>query len=743
MDWPPEAPGDQAGGADRPTDRGWGLTSWYTNLLNAAWRPLALDELASYSKRHKIRQCGLLLASVAMLAVWIIAHQRIAPDIAHRSVLFLGVGVIPHTLLVFLVAIRLKPSWREYAVMYAMVVAYGTIQYLFSLSRSEPAPFLLVGTCVLFLIISNLMMRLRVGNASVMTLFTMITGVWMFARQGSGGSMLLVCTICAVAVGGSTLYLNYFIGEHEMYYLRQEQHFGLVLSGGKRDLWEFDPERKILRYRPWNQVSSEASVSYSWQQYLALVHPDYRLTLVRAMEDCRTGRATQVNLEYLVQAPGRADWRWLHLVGHAEKRNMDAGAGRLIGTACDITDRKALHAQVEETARDLKKAARQKAQFLATMSHSIRTPLNAVIGAASMLAVEELDGEAREMVQTIQRSGQVLLTVLNDVLDVESFYGDAPRIELVAFNPAAVIKHCVELVYPLAQRKNLDLLCSPAPALSDRLSGDPVRLEQVLINLLSNAIKFTDRGSVSLTASLEPSGPGSQVITFAVTDTGVGIDEIAQRSLFERFEQVHPQRPSEQAGTGLGLAISKRLVEAMGGIIVCKSKPGQGSRFAFTLRFPIVPAEGSDSPDRAIAEESMIPPGGGESVKERVLVAEDNPVNRRVMAAMLKRLNCDVQLAANGAEAVEACTKSLFDVVFMDCDMPVLNGLEATRRIRLLANFEAVPIIAATAHALPENLEACLTAGMSDVLTKPITLAQLTDKLRHWAHKPDIVLSKA
>ena len=618
--------------------------------------------------------------------------------------------------------------------MYGMAVAYCSLQYLFSLSRYESAPFMIGGTCILFLILSNLMMRLRVGNAAFMTFFFALAGLWMFARQGASPGLVLCCTICTFAVAASTLYLNFFIGNYEMYYMRQEQHFGLVLSGGKRDLWEFDSISRVFNFRPWNAITSQASVSHSYNEYLALVHPGHRPDLIRAIEDCVAGRAEGLNVEYLVCLPGESAWRWLHLVAHGQ-RAMNGIAARLIGTTCDITDRKALHAQVEQKSHELQEAARQKAEFLATMSHTIRTPLNAVVGAASMLATDDLDGEALEMAETIQRSGQLLLTVLNDFLDVGSLCEGPPRLELVTFDPSQVIRQSFELVSPLGRRKHLELRCTSPPELHSRLTGDPVRLQQILINLLSNAIKFTERGSVSLSASVEAtSGHGIHAVTFAVTDTGIGIEEHAQHMIFERFEQAHLQTAPGQTGTGLGLAISKRLVEAMGGHIVCHSKPGEGSRFEFTVRFPVVETETIKVGTAA----RMAEPGGGSAPaagrpRVRALVAEDNPVNQQILTSMLARLNCETRVARNGAEAVEACCCGSFDVIFMDCDMPVLNGLDATRRIRELPQFSTVPIIAATAHALPANLDACLAAGMSDVLTKPLTLAHLVTALHRWA----------
>ncbi len=712
-------------------------TAWWKLLLNAGWRPIDLDGIPSYSKRHGRRLTALLLASCAILAGWVGAHQVVAPDIGHRSQLINCGFVIPHSLLVVWCVSRLKPSLREYASMHGIVVAYGLIQFLFSTSHSDTAPLMIGGTCLLFQIVSNLMMRLRFGNAALMSAFTTLMGAWMFVRQGAGPKLVLCYAICTVGFAASTLYLNFHLGAHEMYYVRQEQHFQLVLSGGKRDLWEYDALRRVFHHRPWNAISSQP-VTYSHDEYMELIDSSHRMELAGALEDCITGRVRQFHLECLMRKPGESAGRWLHLVGHAVQPGAQGTAGRLIGTACDITERKALHAEVEEKSQQLEQAARQKARFLATMSHSIRTPLNAVIGAASMLVKDNLPAEARHMVETIQESGQMLVTVLDDVFDAGSPSGQ-PRLEFAPFDPVHVLRHCFDLVSPLARRKNLELRYEWSGELGSPVVGDPVRLQQILVNLASNAIKFTENGSVVLSVAAETrSAPGLQPVTFAVTDTGIGIGEQEQQSLFERFEQVHDQSISNATGTGLGLAISKRLVEAMGGKIECSSKPGAGSRFSFTVPFVVLDragrmsaAEEAPYAESAATVSDSVPASGGAS-HVRALVAEDNPVNRRLLASMLERLGCEIHLAQNGAEAIEQCLQRCFDVIFMDCDMPVLDGLEATRRIRQLEAFESIPIIAATAHALPANLDACRAAGMSDILTKPLTLARIAAGLEKW-----------
>ena len=253
---------------------------------------------------------------------------------------------------------------------------------------------------------------------------------------------MLCFDVCAVMVATSTLYLNYFIGNDEMYYMRLETHFRLVLSCDRRDLWEYDAAARVFRIRSWNADSALRPVTYGYDDYLASIRPEYRSAVTRVIEDSLTGRATRFHIEFERRAEGEAKWRWLQLAGHAGERQAGGAAAKLIGTSCDITDRKSLHARVEQQAREFEQVAREKAEFLATISHSIRTPLNAVMGAASVLSTDNLRGEVREMVDTIQRSGQLLLTVLSDVLDLNSANHAGLQLENRPFKPHQLLRHC-------------------------------------------------------------------------------------------------------------------------------------------------------------------------------------------------------------------------------------------------------------------------------------------------------------
>jgi signal transduction histidine kinase/CheY-like chemotaxis protein len=366
-------------------------------------------------------------------------------------------------------------------------------------------------------------------------------------------------------------------------------------------------------------------------------------------------------------------------------------------------------------------ASRAKSQFLANMSHEIRTPMNGVIGMAELLSATPLDASQREIADTIRSSGQILLAIINDVLDLSTIESGQLVLERQPFELASVLQQAIKVVSPAAAAKRLPLVVEADPAIPPHLAGDRLRLGQVLVNLLSNAVKFTDSGRVTLRTRLVPgTGGGPGAIRIDVRDTGIGIEAERLSQLFQPFEQGDASTARRFGGTGLGLAISKRLVELMDGRLWGDSRPGEGS--TFTLELPLRVAEAHAVPaakeDRPAAP--AVPPAA-----LRVLIAEDNPVNQRVASRMLHRLGYQADVVENGRLAVEAAERLAYDVIFMDVQMPELDGLEAARRIR--ARGGRTPwIIALTAHALDEDRRQCLDAGMNDFLSKPVQLTELT-----------------
>jgi len=374
------------------------------------------------------------------------------------------------------------------------------------------------------------------------------------------------------------------------------------------------------------------------------------------------------------------------------------------------------HARIEALA-----ASKAKSEFLATMSHEIRTPLNGVLGVAQLLMSTELNDEQSEFVRVINDSGQILLRLLNDVLDLSKIEAGKMDLDIQVFDPHRMAADARTLWQARAREKAIGFSIEVQAGKNDRFEGDPVRLKQVLFNLVSNAIKFTETGSVEVEMGFHAIGRRRHVMRVEVRDTGCGVPEAAQPKLFSAFTQADAETTRAHGGTGLGLTICKRLVELMGGTIGFRTTAGQGSTFWFEvpLKRDIAepaPAAGTPEPVRAAA------PAGG----VRILVAEDIAVNRAVARGFLNLRGYEADFVENGAAAVEAVQAQHYDLVLMDMEMPVMDGLQATAAIRALTGpASQVPIVALTANALSSARTRCREAGMNDVVTKPINQAEL------------------
>jgi signal transduction histidine kinase/ActR/RegA family two-component response regulator len=371
-------------------------------------------------------------------------------------------------------------------------------------------------------------------------------------------------------------------------------------------------------------------------------------------------------------------------------------------------------------ARDEAEAAvRAKADFLAAMSHEIRTPMNGVIGMVEVLKRTPLNAEQQKMLSVVSQSGEALIGILNDILDFSKIEAGALTLENAPFKPHDLASQCHDLFSAQAADRGLDFQVHVAPDIPLWVMGDPNRLRQILLNLLSNALKFTLQGSVRL--SLQRTG--DRAISFEVSDTGIGIASDKIDSIFDAFTQAETSTTRRFGGTGLGLAIRHRLALAMNGRIHAASTPQRGSTFTLTVPLPATAAISADPAPAAFA--AALPP------LRRILVVEDNAVNRQVAARLLTNLGCTVTLANDGEEGIAAATREPFDLILMDCHMPGIDGYEATRRIRALPGTHgAVRIAALTAGALPEDRQRCLAAGMDDFLTKPIRSDDLSQLLR-------------
>jgi PAS domain S-box-containing protein len=412
----------------------------------------------------------------------------------------------------------------------------------------------------------------------------------------------------------------------------------------------------------------------------------------------------------------------LTIIGHDIRRRREA-------------DRKMLEAKEAAEAANHAKSA-----FLATMSHEIRTPMNGVIGAMELLLGTDLTGEQGELASTLRDSSEALLAIINDILDLSKIEANAVELEHVPFGLRASVDGMYTVLRSAAKLKGLRLIVTVDDRVPDGLAGDPARLKQVLMNLAGNAIKFTEHGEVNVrVSSVGESGDDTVRIRFEVVDTGIGMEPGVKAGLFRSFAQGDSSVNRRFGGTGLGLAISAKLVNLMGGEIAVESLPGQGSTFWFVAAFsrvtdplPVATAQATTARHEAQSEADT-----GQCPPARLLLVEDNPVNQAIVKAMLNRLGYKPDLAADGTEAVQACGRTSYDLVFMDCQMPGMDGFEATARIRAQETLRRVPIVALTANATADDRACCLSAGMDDYLAKPVRSASIQEMLVKWLPRVD------
>ena len=488
------------------------------------------------------------------------------------------------------------------------------------------------------------------------------------------------------------------------------------------------------------------------------------------------GRPTaDMAYEYIQEAfaKGRVTFEWMHqkLNGDPVPSQITLIRGQrgnetvVLGYTRDLRELKAMLAEMQKKeeqlrlARDLaEKNAQAKSEFLANMSHEIRTPMNAILGMTHILAETELTEKQALYVQKAEYSAKLLLHIINDILDFSKIEAGKLVLENTVFALPAITAQVHDILAQQAKNKGLTFITTIAPDVPENLVGDPLRLEQVLLNLSNNAIKFTQSGSVQVAVSLHsaPTRPQDPIyLRFSVQDTGIGLRQEQIDTLFTPFTQADSSTTRKYGGTGLGLAISRSLVELMGGTIQCESTAGEGSTFSFTAKFAVAaqaPAPQHGNPtdleadavahhQASLQDNAPAQPHEGEkdSFEDlaglRVLLTEDNDINQMIATDYLESKNIQVQVANNEREALEALEQGTFDLLLMDIQMPEMDGLTATRRIRQNPAHTALPIIAMTAHAMVGDYEASLQSGMNDHITKPIDPQVLYATLRQWGKK--------
>jgi len=405
-------------------------------------------------------------------------------------------------------------------------------------------------------------------------------------------------------------------------------------------------------------------------------------------------------------------------------RDLHGRVTGLVGIARDITQRAAMQRRLKEAKERAEQADRAKSAFLAHMSHEIRTPLNAVIGLTDLLLDCAVTSDQRDYAETIKSSGEALLAIINDILDLSKIEAGQMELESEPFDPRLCVNEVLHMMAGRAVVKGLGLSTETGESVPARILGDRFRLRQVLLNLVGNAVKFTEEGEICIRVAAEPVGPLRCRMIFRVEDSGIGISPDKLEKVFEPFQQADSATTRRYGGTGLGLPICRKIVEKMNGRIEVESEPGRGSMFKVMFE-----AEIPESPrvpvEPAAVDTSFISP----SLKNlRILLAEDNRVNQKVAMKLLDRLGCQAELAENGRQALERFEVADFNLILMDVQMPEMDGLEATRLIRS-GQCPQPWIVGVTAHALEEDRKACMEAGMNDFLTKPVRLADLRQVL--------------
>jgi signal transduction histidine kinase/CheY-like chemotaxis protein len=466
-------------------------------------------------------------------------------------------------------------------------------------------------------------------------------------------------------------------------------------------------------------------------RFFDLIHPD-------DVEPARKSIAESAR----TMSPWRAEFRMRHpakgefwVEAQSTPEVQPDGSVLWHGFMSDATERRRVAAQRLLAKEAADSANRAKSEFLAMMSHEIRTPMNGLIGFADLLRQTSLTAEQSEFVQIIHQSGYALLTLINDIIDFSKIEAGKLALESIPYNFPRVVADVAELLSVQIGQKDLSIRVHCEPSAPAEFRGDPGRARQVLLNLAGNAVKFTKRGSVTITLLADQER--ARFLRCEISDTGIGIPADKQSKLFQLFSQADSSTTRRFGGTGLGLAISKRLVELMGGEIGLSSEVNKGSTFWFTL-----PA-GDPSPGQIYGLENTVPAALAPpavaslpmaAVNYRVLLAEDNETNQRLAVHVLEKLGCRVDVVPNGLEAVALAGRSRYDLILMDCLMPEMDGLEATREIRRAEHGPGrVPIVALTASVIDGRREKCLAAGMDDFVEKPIHGDKLARALRKWA----------
>ena len=509
-----------------------------------------------------------------------------------------------------------------------------------------------------------------------------------------------------------------------------ERQLSLVMQATGEGLWDWRIDTGELRHNSrWYDLLGYTAqeMTGTLQDFTRLLHPDEKNEVQRLLHDSLQHGRPYHHEHRMRHRDGH--WIWVLDRGEVVERDNQGQPMRMVGSFSNIQQRKAVEFDLVEAKQQAELASKAKSVFLANMSHEIRTPMNGIIGMLSLLQASGLQADQADMAQMIQQSADALTRLIDEILDISKIEAGKLELRSEQVNLHQLIQSCTQLHAAAAEAKGLRVVTQLSCCLPTTLQADPYRLRQIINNLLNNAIKFTPAGQIQLEARSD-----GQHWKCEIQDSGIGISAAQQARLFKPFSQVDDSSTRHHGGTGLGLSISKRLVEAMGGEIGLDSTLGQGSCFWF--RLPL--HAGTNLPEDT---QGALQPSGTTALsshhlpRPEVLVVEDHPLNQKMILAILDKLGARHTLAENGLAALHALKERSYDIVLMDCQMPVMDGYEAVRRIRSgEAGAAAVGarILALTANAMPEDVHRCEQAGFDMHLPKPVTLDTIRTALQKW-----------
>jgi PAS domain S-box-containing protein len=520
------------------------------------------------------------------------------------------------------------------------------------------------------------------------------------------------------------------IAEHELN--AERGRLDLATRAGRVGAWDYDTRTGEIR---WNDVMYEihgvnpATYKPDGESNAQFLAAEDRTRVWEEFHRALDSGASSYSIDVTIIRPDGE--RRLTRSQAMILRDHTGAAVRVVGVEMDITEEKRAELAMAK-ARDAAEAAdRAKSEFLATMSHEIRTPMNGILGYTALLKASPVSAEQAEYIETVEASGRRLLELINDVLDVSKIEAGGMEMDFASFPIRDCVRDVFEILRSVAAQKKIEYLCEVDPALPVGIVSDRGRLAQILTNVLGNAVKFTDVGQVTLAVSACQESADVWLWNFRITDTGPGMSAEARAQIFRPFYQADSSLRRKHGGSGLGLAISSRLAGLLNGSLEVNSEAGQGSEFVLRLR-----ATALDSVESIEAPRPVPIPLMG----LRVLVVEDNEINRRLCGMQLRRIGCQARFANDGVSAVRIFSMEAFDMVLMDMQLPEMDGCEATMEIRRLESArggERTPIIAMTANARAEDRDRCLDAGMDDYLSKPLSQEALAATLKRWSGSSD------